>query len=85
MNPAPFRNMNDTPCLEHVSPPMSTPPDPQHDGNSAVYRRGMEEIRRQLGPMADASIASLEAISPEFARVTSPSRSRNSPRGAFST
>jgi len=32
---------------------MSTP-DPQHDENSEVYKRGMEEIRRQLGPMADA-------------------------------
>ena len=47
---------------------MSTP-DPQHDENSEVYKRGMEEIRRQLGPMADASIASLQAVSPEFAWV----------------
>ena len=47
---------------------MSTS-DPQHDDNSEVYRRGMEEMRRQLGPMADAYIASLKAVSPEFAWV----------------
>lgn len=47
---------------------MSTP-DTRHDENSAVYQRGMEEMRRQLGPMAGAYIASLKAVSPEFAWV----------------
>lgn len=47
---------------------MSTP-DPQHDESSELYQRGMHEIRKQLGPMADAYIQSIKALSPEFAWV----------------
>jgi len=44
-------------------------PDPQHDENSELYQRGMDELRKQLGPMADAYIQSIKALSPEFAWV----------------
>ena len=40
-----------------------------HDENSAEYRRGMAEIRKQLGPMADAYIRNIKALAPEFAWV----------------
>jgi 4-carboxymuconolactone decarboxylase len=40
-----------------------------HDKASDDYQRGMEEIRKQLGPSADAYIAAIEKISPEFAWV----------------
>lgn len=40
-----------------------------HDESSAQYQRGMDEIRRQLGPMADAYIRKIKALSPEFAWV----------------
>lgn len=40
-----------------------------HDEKSAEYERGMDEIRRQLGPMADAYIRKIKALSPEFAWV----------------
>lgn len=40
-----------------------------HDERSAEYQRGMAEIRRQLGPMADGYIRRIKALSPEFAWV----------------
>jgi 4-carboxymuconolactone decarboxylase len=40
-----------------------------HDENSAEYRRGMAEIRKQLGPMADSYIRNIKALAPEFAWV----------------
>lgn len=40
-----------------------------HDENSAEYQRGMHEIRRQLGPMADSYIRNIKALAPEFAWV----------------
>ena len=43
--------------------------DDQHDEHSAAYQRGMTEIRKQLGPMADAYIQRIKALSPEFAWV----------------
>ncbi|GAT35587.1 4-carboxymuconolactone decarboxylase [Terrimicrobium sacchariphilum] len=45
---------------------MSTP---VHDENSELYQRGMEEICKQLGPMADAYIQNIKSLSPEFAWV----------------
>jgi len=47
---------------------MSTP-EPTHDENSEIYQRGMDEIRQQLGPMADAYIKNIKSLSPEFAWV----------------
>ena len=41
----------------------------EHDEASAEYQRGMNEIRQQLGPMADAYIQKIKALSPEFAWV----------------
>jgi 4-carboxymuconolactone decarboxylase len=41
----------------------------QHDEQSAEYRRGMEEIHKQLGSMADSYIRKIKALSPEFAWV----------------
>ena len=41
----------------------------EHDENSAEYQRGMNEIRKQLGPMADAYIRKIKALAPEFAWV----------------
>jgi 4-carboxymuconolactone decarboxylase len=43
--------------------------DAEHDEHSAAYQRGMDELRKQLGPMADAYIQRLKAIAPEFAWV----------------
>ena len=40
-----------------------------HDENSPEYRRGMAEIRKQLGPMADSYIRNIKALAPEFAWV----------------
>jgi 4-carboxymuconolactone decarboxylase len=40
-----------------------------HDERSAEYQRGMHEIRKQLGPMADSYIRNIKALSPEFAWV----------------
>ena len=40
-----------------------------HDEASAEYQRGMNEIRKQLGPMADSYIQKIKALSPEFAWV----------------
>lgn len=45
------------------------PADPSHDEHSAAYRRGMDELRKHLGPMADAYIQKIKALSPEFAWV----------------
>jgi 4-carboxymuconolactone decarboxylase len=45
------------------------PADPSHDEHSAAYRRGMEELRKHLGPMADAYIQKIKALAPEFAWV----------------
>ena len=41
----------------------------QHDERSAEYQRGMAEIRKQLGPMADNYIRKIKALAPEFAWV----------------
>src|SRR5687768_3379628 len=41
----------------------------RHDEKSAEYRRGMDEIRLQLGPVADSYIAKIKALAPEFAWV----------------
>jgi 4-carboxymuconolactone decarboxylase len=43
--------------------------DDQHDEHSAAYRRGMDELRKHLGPMADAYIQKIKALAPEFAWV----------------
>ena len=40
-----------------------------HDENSAAYQRGMAELHKQLGPMADAYIARIKKVAPEFAWV----------------
>ncbi|WP_428658960.1 carboxymuconolactone decarboxylase family protein [Reyranella sp.] len=40
-----------------------------HDEKSAEYQRGMAEIRKQLGPMADSYIRNIKALAPEFAWV----------------
>jgi len=40
-----------------------------HDENSPAYQRGMAQIRKQLGPMADAYIRNIKALAPEFAWV----------------
>ncbi|MDP2358036.1 MAG: carboxymuconolactone decarboxylase family protein [Beijerinckiaceae bacterium] len=40
-----------------------------HDENSPEYQRGMAEIRKQLGPMADSYIRNIKALAPEFAWV----------------
>ena len=41
----------------------------EHDEASAEYQRGMNEIRKQLGPMADSYIQRIKALAPEFAWV----------------
>ena len=41
----------------------------EHDEASAEYQRGMDEIRKQLGPMADSYIQKIKALAPEFAWV----------------
>ena len=41
----------------------------EHDEASAEYQRGMDEIRKQLGPMADSYIEKIKALAPEFAWV----------------
>lgn len=48
--------------------PRKTSPD-THDEKSAEYQRGMAEIRKQLGPMADTYIRDIKALAPEFAWV----------------
>lgn len=40
-----------------------------HDKTSDYYQRGIKEMRKHLGPTADAYIAAIEDISPEFAWV----------------
>jgi 4-carboxymuconolactone decarboxylase len=41
----------------------------EHDEASAEYQRGMNELRKQLGPMADAYIQNIKGLAPEFAWV----------------
>ena len=41
----------------------------EHDEASAEYQRGMNEVRKQLGPMADSYIERIKALAPEFAWV----------------
>jgi 4-carboxymuconolactone decarboxylase len=41
----------------------------RHDEHSPEYQRGMTQIRKQLGPMADAYIRNIKALAPEFAWV----------------
>lgn len=51
---------------------MSTVPptkDPTHETLAARYERGMEEMRRHLGPLADTYVERIRAIAPEFAWV----------------
>jgi 4-carboxymuconolactone decarboxylase len=43
--------------------------DDLHDENSAAYQRGMTELHKQLGPMADAYIQRIKQLAPEFAWV----------------
>lgn len=43
--------------------------DDLHDENSAAYQRGMTELHKQLGPMADAYIQRIKRVAPEFAWV----------------
>ena len=40
-----------------------------HDEHSALYQRGMTQIRKQLGPMADSYIRNIKSLAPEFAWV----------------
>lgn len=40
-----------------------------HDEHSAAYQRGMTEMHKQLGPMADAYIQRIKKLAPEFAWV----------------
>ena len=40
-----------------------------HDERSPEYQRGMEQLRKQLGPMADDYIRNIKALAPEFAWV----------------
>ena len=40
-----------------------------HDERSPEYQRGMAQLRKQLGPMADAYIRNIKALAPEFAWV----------------
>ncbi len=40
-----------------------------HDEHSALYQRGMAQLRKQLGPMADSYIRNIKALAPEFAWV----------------
>jgi 4-carboxymuconolactone decarboxylase len=41
----------------------------EHDEKSVEYQRGMEELRRQLGPVGDAYISKIKSLAPEFAWV----------------
>jgi 4-carboxymuconolactone decarboxylase len=41
----------------------------EHDEASAEYQRGMNELHKQLGPMADSYIKQIKAVAPEFAWV----------------
>lgn len=41
----------------------------EHDEKSLRYQRGMEELRKHLGPMADSYIQTIKEVSPEFAWV----------------
>ena len=41
----------------------------EHDEAAAEYQRGMNELRKQLGPMADSYIEKIKALAPEFAWV----------------
>ena len=36
---------------------------------SELYRKGMEEMRKHLGPQADRYVENIREISPEFAKV----------------
>jgi len=38
------------------------PNPPTNDENSEIYQRGMEEIRKQLGPMADTYIKTIKSV-----------------------
>ena len=59
---------------------MATRKVQDHDENSAEYQRGMAEIRKQLGPMADSYIRNIKALAPEFAWVNVTFRSPSSTR-----
>jgi 4-carboxymuconolactone decarboxylase len=40
-----------------------------HDENSAEYQRGITQLHKQLGPMAEQYINNIKKIAPEFAWV----------------
>ena len=40
-----------------------------HDERSPEYQRGMVQLHKQIGPMADAYIRNIKALAPEFAWV----------------
>jgi 4-carboxymuconolactone decarboxylase len=40
-----------------------------HDENSAEYQRGITQLHKQLGPMAEQYIDNIKKIAPEFAWV----------------
>ncbi len=37
--------------------------------NSELYEKGLQQMRKQLGPKADDYVAAIAEISPEFARI----------------
>jgi 4-carboxymuconolactone decarboxylase len=41
----------------------------KHDEKSVEYQRGLDELRHQLGPTADAYINKIKSLAPEFAWV----------------
>ena len=50
----------------NTNPP---PKNPTHEALTDRYERGMEEMRRHLGPLADTYVERIRAIAPEFAWV----------------
>jgi 4-carboxymuconolactone decarboxylase len=41
----------------------------EYDESSALYQRGMAEMRKQLGPMADTYVRDIKALAPMFAWI----------------
>lgn len=48
---------------------MNSKPTSEEDEKSALYQKGMDELRKQLGSSADQYIKQLKSISEEFAWV----------------
>ncbi len=46
-----------------------TKPDDDHDEQSPLYQRGLEEMRKHLGPLADSYVQKIKEVAPEFAWV----------------